>query len=229
MCRRKNTCTELGNNSAIWDKYALLRTPDFATDAIAIFESAVHSFIQGDRDECLSKMNEIKSTEIIDWFAEHGQMSGRHRKLVLNILAPISLPKDQRDPVRSPAKIQNEVFKRDGYKCRYCGQKLISQDFIQLFIKKLNSSAFQRGKTNKLKNGIIHIAWPVADHVLPWKLGGRTDLSNLVSACATCNYGKDGFTIEQLGIENPFHREPVIDSWVGFTDKIDLLNKMNSA
>lgn len=27
----------------------------------------------------------------------------------------------------------------------------------------------------------------VADHVLPWKLGGPTTLGNLVAACARCN------------------------------------------
>ena len=75
---------------------------------------------------------------------------------------------------------------------------------MRLFIKKINTSLFQRGKSNLTTHGIIHLYWPVADHVIPWSKGGLTNLENLVSSCATCNYGKAGYTIEQLGIENPF-------------------------
>ena len=73
-------------------------------------------------------------------------------------------------------------------------------------------------------HGIIHLTWPVADHVVPWNQGGRTDLDNLVSSCASCNYGKDGNTIQQIGIQNPFNREPIIDTWNGLTDKLNLFS-----
>jgi hypothetical protein len=35
-------------------------------------------------------------------------------------------------------------------------------------------------------------------------LGGRTDESNLVTSCWSCNYGKANYTVEQIGISNPF-------------------------
>jgi hypothetical protein len=73
-------------------------------------------------------------------------------------------------------------------------------------------------------HGIIHLTWPVADYVVPWNQGGRTDLDNLVSSCASCNYGKDGNTIQQIGIHNPFDREPIIDTWNGLTDKLNLFS-----
>jgi 5-methylcytosine-specific restriction endonuclease McrA len=154
-------------------------------------------------------------------------MSGRHRKIVLKIPPPLLVPEALRDPIRSPHKIQQAVFERDGYRCRYCGNKLIAQEFIKAFIKQLNSPFFQRGKTNLTTHGIIHISWPVADHVIPWNLGGRTDLNNLVSACAACNYGKDGNTIEQLGIENPFNRPPVMNGWNGLLDKMRALESVD--
>lgn len=223
MCRGKNICSELGINPDNWDKFSPLRTPNWVAEQIDIFESAVSDFFAGQKDSCLTKLQQIKSAEIINWYIEHGQMSGRHRKIILKVLPPPTISEDQRDPIRSPKKIQDEVFKRDGYKCRYCGGKLISQDFFRLFIIKLNSPLFQGGDTNLTTHGIIHISWPVADHVVPWNQGGRTDLNNLVSACATCNYGKDGNTIEQLGIQNPFNRQPIVDKWNGFADKITLL------
>ena len=53
-----------------------------------------------------------------------------------------------------------DVFKRDGFRCRYCGQ---SAD----------------------DGAILH-----ADHVTPQSKGGPTTLENLVTACIACNLGK---------------------------------------
>lgn len=223
MCRRKNTCTQLGINPEKWDNFSPLKTPNWMAVEINLFICAVNDFLSGNKNSCLEKIKEIRAEEITNWYIEHGQMSGRHRKLLLGITPPPNVETNLRDQVRSPKKVQNEVFKRDGYKCRYCGNKLISQEFFRLFIKKLNSDLFKRGKTNLTIHGIIHIAWPVADHVFPWNKGGRTNLENLVSSCATCNYGKDGYTIEQIGIENPFFRSPQIDSWTGLSDKLEQL------
>lgn len=226
MCRGKNVCSELGTNPEKWNTYAPLSTPNCFADQIDLFESAVTDFISGKKESCLTKLKQIKNDEITQWFIEHGQMSGRHRKLNLNVKPTLTIDKSLRDPIRSPQKLQNAVFQRDGYRCRYCGNKLLSQDFIRLFIKKLDAPLFQRGQTNLTTHGIIHIAWPVADHVIPWNKGGRTNFENLVSSCATCNYGKDGYTIEQLGIQNPFNRHPILDKWQGLTDKIASLKIM---
>jgi len=226
MCRGKNICSELGANPENWDTFSPLRTPNWIAEQFEIFESAVNDFFTGQKEACLQKIKQIKSEEITNWFIEHGQMSGRHRKIILKNLVPPKIPKEQRDTIRSPKKIQDEVFKRDGYRCRYCGNKIISQAFLRLFIKKLNSPIFYRGETNLTKHGIIHISWPIADHVIPWNQGGLTVINNLVTACATCNYGKDGYTFEQLGIQNPFNRQPIVDKWNGLTDKLALLESM---
>lgn len=226
MCRSKNICSELGTNPDNWNLFSPHPTPIWMAGQIDIFELAVNDFIVGNKDSCLNRIKQIKSEEITNWYIEHGQMSGRHRKLILKVTPPKTIDENLRDPIRSPQKVQNEVFERDGYRCRYCGNRLISQDFIRVFVKELDSPLFQRGGTNLTTHGIIHIAWPVADHVVPWNQGGRTDLTNLVSSCATCNYGKDGYTIEQLGIQNPFNRVPIIDKWNGLTDKLaELKNK----
>ena len=93
------------------------------------------------------------------------------------------------------------------------------------YVKKLNSPFFRKGKDSISIHGIIHLTWPVADHVVPWNLGGLTNLENLVSACAPCNYGKDGNTLEQLGLNNPFERAPVEDIWDGFVRRIEALRR----
>jgi len=226
MCRGKEICTELGENPSNWDKYAPIRKPSWMIQEIELFIYAVDQLLDGNRDSCLEIIYNLKNTEMTNWFIEHGQMSGRHRKIKLNLPKIEKLDNSFKDPIRNPTKLQNKVFERDGFKCRYCGSKLISQEFIKLFIDKLNSNIFIRGKTNLTKHGIIHLTWPVADHIQPHSIGGKTSLDNLVSSCGPCNYGKDGFTIEQIGIENPMNKNPIIDNWKGLTNKIEIIKSL---
>ncbi len=220
MCRGKNICSELGTNSNTWSKESPLPKPEWMNYEVDLFIKAVEAFKSGNKNLCLEIIGQIRTAEITEWYIEHGQMSGRHRKLQLNIPPPETIDIDLRDPVRSPAKLQKQVFERDSYHCRYCGGKLISQEFLKTFIKRLNSPQFSRGETNLNTHGIIHLTWPVADHVIPWNKGGRTSLDNLVSSCAPCNYGKDGYTIEQLGLIDPLTRPAKISDWDGLSVKI---------
>ena len=220
MCRGRNECSELDKDPTKWDKFSPLRPPSWIEEQIKIFANAVNEFANGNRELCLEKIASMRGHDFCEWYIEHGQMSGKHRKNALSILKPELIAEELRDPLRAPKKYQDEVFHRDGYRCRYCGIRLISQKLMKLFIKKLDSSEFQKGSTNLTTHGIIHATWPVADHVVPWNLGGRTNLENLVASCAACNYGKDGYTVEQIGIENPFHRPPITDGWDGLLSRI---------
>ncbi len=214
MCRGKNSCSQLPNDKSNWPNHVLLPRPAWFESQIDLFIDAVHLFHNGVRDSSIEKISEIRSEEIIDWFVEHGQMSGRHRSIGLGMPKPEAVELNERDRERSPRKLEGGVFKRDMYLCRYCGSRLIPQNLMLQFIEDLDSDVFRKGRTNLLKHGIIHLTWPVADHVLPWRLGGRTSLENLVSSCPPCNYGKDGYTIEQLGIENPFDRPIAKENWL---------------
>jgi 5-methylcytosine-specific restriction endonuclease McrA len=149
------------------------------------------------------------------WCSEHGQMSGMHRVRLLSRPDPASIDEQLRDRPRSPRKYQSEVFARDGFRCRYCGTRLVALEILNEFAKRLNSSEFRKGPTNLDTHGIIHAFRPVADHVVPWRLGGRTNPDNLVASCGPCNYGKSSYTVEQMGLENPFRRSPPAEAWDG--------------
>lgn len=59
-----------------------------------------------------------------------------------------------------PAGLRFAVLNRDGFRCAYCG----------------------RGKNEGVQ---LHI-----DHLVPVARGGKNELDNLVTACASCNLGK---------------------------------------
>ncbi len=217
MCRGKISCDVLGVDPSKWDKNCPLRTRVAYDDAVDMFVEAVRLYEQGKRNESLALLEKIDNLGITEWYIEHGQMSGLYRDRVINLKLGDKLLIEDRYPVRSPARLQNEVFRRDGYRCRYCRNRLIDQGFLKNFAKKINSPVFVRGSSNLTSHAIIHLTWPVADHVIPWSRGGATTLDNLVASCAPCNYGKADYTIEQLGISNPFDRKPVVDTWDGLS------------
>ncbi len=222
MCRGANECTELGTNPDNWDKDCPLRPPVWINEEIDKFVKAVDQLIEGNREDSLMIIASIRGNEFTEWYIEHGQMSGKHRNKLLDIRKPKIIPESIRDQLRSPQKYQNEIFARDNYHCRYCGARLVSQQLMKTFIKALDSDYFKKGATNLTTHGIIHATWPVADHVIPWNIGGRTNPENLVASCGACNYGKDGYTCEQIGIIDPFKSLPIQDGWDGLVSRENL-------
>jgi hypothetical protein len=107
------------------------------------------------------------------------------------------------------------VFERDFYSCRYCGLKLVDKAVLVAFERAVGISVFCIRGTNAQQHGVVHAFKIVADHVVPHRRGGRTDLDNLVTACPGCNYGKEAFTLEQLGISDPRDRPPERNGWDG--------------
>ena len=59
--------------------------------------------------------------------------------------------------------------------------------------------------------------WGSVDHVVPRARGGLNEAENLVTACMVCNFAREAYTLEQLGIADPRSRQPVLDGWDGLT------------
>ncbi|MCH7399378.1 HNH endonuclease [Belliella sp. DSM 107340] len=80
--------------------------------------------------------------------------------------AVIRLNEYKNIPFKGVLLNRNNLFKRDGGECQYCGSK---------------------------KNLTI-------DHVVPRSKGGKTNWSNLITACHRCNVVKGDKTPEQTGL-----------------------------
>ena len=57
--------------------------------------------------------------------------------------------------------------------------------------------------------------WAQYDHVTPHSNGGSNDLENLIVTCAACNYGKMGYTLEELNLLDPRNFPPIQSQWNG--------------
>lgn len=82
----------------------------------------------------------------------------------------ISLGKENPNPKNTSLtflKLRFEIFKRDGFRCKYCGRNP-REDKCKLVI----------------------------EHIIPRVLGGTNNPNNLVCACQECNLGKADILLE---------------------------------
>jgi len=204
MCRSAEFCVELGQDSSKWSRSCPLPPPGFFNAAL---EQFLHAFSQanaGHIDQAIESLNKTGSNELRLWFVEHGQMSGWHHRV-----KGLGLPKPAiyTGPLETQKKIapfESEVYRRDGYRCRYCHIKVIDTKALLKMEKMVGASNFKvKGKGNQIRHGIALTFRATADHVLPLSYGGRTQLSNLVTCCWNCNYGKYNALLEQMGLDDP--------------------------
>jgi 5-methylcytosine-specific restriction endonuclease McrA len=103
---------------------------------------------------------------------------------------------------------EDEVYARDGYRCRYCQIRVVDFKVLKRMEKLLGSENFKSaGRGNKIRHGISLTFRATADHVVPISHGGRTSVDNLVTCCWNCNYGKYNALLEQMNLENPLKRK----------------------
>lgn len=141
--------------------------------------------------------------KIKNWFVIHAQNSGEQRFRNLGHKKESKVDFEV-DPVRSVSRFEAEVYARDNLRCRYCQNKLLPLNSLKIIERALGKDIFNvSGNTNQLRHGYVYVVRATADHVVPHNRGGRTNLENLVTSCWACNYGKGGYTLEEIGLDDP--------------------------
>jgi 5-methylcytosine-specific restriction endonuclease McrA len=208
MCRNTNYCSELGTDASKWDKYCPLPLPDYFEKSLDFFIEAFDLAILGRVVDALEMLSNTKSDELRNWYVEHGQMSGWHHRVKgLHKVKPKKYVGEM-DPNKRIAPFENAVYRRDGYRCRYCHVRVVDTRVLKLMEKFVGPEHFKStGKSNALRHGIALTFRATADHIIPLSYGGRTSMENLVTSCWNCNYGKLNALLEQMNIANPTKRE----------------------
>ena len=157
-------------NEAEWASYqdALLKAPSFLSDErpssieLALCQTAI-----------LAKPRTEFSIVIEAEFTGNGTSHKRRRSYSMNFIRTAfrNIQKNEQSGIESKRaarqerakvtpKLRYEVFKRDGFRCKFCGAS--SKDGANLHV----------------------------DHIIPVSRGGKTELANLQTLCETCNLGK---------------------------------------
>ena len=129
--------------------------------------------------------------------------------------APPSFPKEHRVKVRMPSAAEKEeLHRRDGYHCRFCGIPVIRME-IRNRIREVYREALPWGSNNPEQHAAFQAMWLQYDHLLPHARGGNNSFENMVITCAPCNFGRMNYTLEEVGLIDPRMREPVGSAWDG--------------
>lgn len=154
--------------------------------------------------------------EVIGRALQH--VASGDREAAREALGEIPFEPPQRRVERWPAiSVIAEVYARDCYQCRYCGERTILTPVMRL-LSRLFPDEFPM-HPNWRADG-THPAFvsrsTTLDHVVPVAGGGDpVDPSNLVTACWGCNRRKGDLLLEELGWQL---RDPVDPGWRGLTE-----------
>ena len=207
MCKKgaAEFCSELSRDSSSWSSDAPLEKPDWIQDSFQLLVDAITYASAGKIELARSILRNSRDLEMRTWYHVHAQNIATWRSETLTMEAPE--PILPLDPENRFSKFESILFARDNYQCRYCADPVIPKKVFKKAQSLIGSTDLPLGRTNLTRSGFYLIFVATLDHVMPWSLGGRTDESNLVTSCWSCNYGKADFTVEQIGINNPLDRK----------------------
>lgn len=118
---------------------------------------------------------------------------------------------------RMPGKrAATAIFERDGWRCRFCEVRVISTEAIKVLNEQFPEKIRNRAPMREIHGGIRALAVSL-DHVLPHSRGGDNSDQNLVAACGPCQFGRNQWTLEEVGFADPRSRAPIVDEWDGLT------------
>ena len=181
-------------------------------DAARYLDAAVSAHLQGKpaiAEELfrLSDMLEIRQWTKSIW--ANSEVHVRFRS------SEPTLAKELRAKERMPNSVDKaRVHQRDGYHCRCCSMPVIRSTTRKL-IHQAYPQAVIWGDKEVEQHAAFQAMWAQYDHVVPHARGGTNDLENLVLTCAPCNFGRAGYTLQEVAVTDPRIRLPVQSQWDG--------------
>lgn len=184
-------------------------------EASDLLNEAVTAHLQEDWERAKKLIQQANIPAVKEWgYSLWGKKSPYIQYREIPNAEPI-LSRSERKTSRMPSAVEkNELLKRDGYHCRFCGIPVIRREVRQRFVKAYPDLLIW-GSKNDDQHAAFQTLWLQYDHILPHARGGDNDLSNLVITCAPCNYGRMNYTLAEVGLLNPFERNPISSPWDG--------------
>ena len=185
-----------------------------------LLSSAADAHLNGDHVAAEGLFRTANLSEVWHWTNPAWGPSPRAVRLNVRVWKPHGdtqpVPKTERDRQRAPTRgVKAAVLARDGYRCRYCGIPVIDASIRDIARELYPDAVPWKDNSEPEQHAAFQCFWLQYDHVVPYSHGGSSSEDNIVVTCALCNYGKDGYTLRQLGISDPRQRAPEPVSWDG--------------
>ncbi len=181
-------------------------------DAARYLDAAVSAHLQGKRAIAEELFRLADMPEIRKWTKSIWANSDVHVRFRSS---EPTLAKELRTKERMPTLAEkSRVHQRDGYHCRFCGMPVIRSQTRKL-IHEAYPHAVIWGDKELQQHAAFQAMWAQYDHIVPHARGGTNDLENLVLTCAPCNFGRAGYTLQEVAVSDPRIRLPVQSQWDG--------------
>jgi 5-methylcytosine-specific restriction endonuclease McrA len=119
------------------------------------------------------------------------------RRVIQDVWPFIPEPRNKK---KVPPSRALEVFIRDSFTCRYCGERTVLPAAMHLVSYVLpDDFPFHPHWQTDACHPAYWLLPAVCDHVKPAGRGGGIELDNLVTACQMCNNKKSVLTLDELG------------------------------
>jgi len=188
-------------------------TPDHER-AADLLSDAADALLAGNVPEATRLVTESNLTSLLEFSS---RLLKRVHPSILRwrpTSSPISLT--DKSTKRMPGAVATRALHgRDGWRCRYCGCRVISKSARDVLRRRVPSS-LPWSKDDGYHSAFLALSASV-DHVLPASVGGDIDSRNLVTACWPCQFGRTAYSLEELGLLDPRSRPPIVDKWDGLS------------
>lgn len=187
------------------------------------FEESVRLAVCGQRSDARQTFELIDGPALAFWFHVTAQYAGRHRAMLVDKRSRAARVAAPREKLRMPPKrTWLDVLERDRWSCRYCSSPLLMRSQLDRFRGLIGEERFPIGSTNLTKHGAYFVHLATIDHVRAHARGGENGIENLAASCHACNFGKDAYELEELGLVFP--AEPgtkKFSKWVATVRELD--------
>ena len=206
----------LGDDEATWPKHCVIEVPpDIKADIDRVVEAV--QVAHTNPKKAKSIIGVVNAEAMKRWFIDVALWSGFWRAESRDSAKATKTKKSIRKPIRQ--KQLEELFNRDGWQCRYCGNPVGgNRKHFKKFAKQIEMPELIQGRSDETRHGIYLMMMASYDHVESHSRGGTDDFSNLVTACWPCQFGQYKFELLELGIDDPRSRKPNTKrGWAGLT------------
>jgi hypothetical protein len=186
--------------------------------AAGLLNDAVTAHIDGRFSEAESLIEQANMPAIREWSNSLVGKNCEYNKPRFPLGTPPRVPTAQRDALRMPSSEWVRILHvRYGYHCCFCGTPIFREQ-VRTRLVSLYPNAIPRSQKEAVRHTAIYVMKAQYDHLVPYSRGGRNDLENLVVTCVPCNFGRNNFTLEEMGLFDPRTRqrvECIVPDWDG--------------
>ncbi|MGF6228712.1 5-methylcytosine-specific restriction endonuclease McrA [Inquilinus ginsengisoli] len=185
-------------------------------EAVDLLSEAADGLLAGNENLARDRIQRADMAAIHDWASRiMGSVDDEiHRYRPVAGFAD-AVAQAERAALRMPGRsILDGIYARDGYRCRFCGSRVVLSTARRAMEARL-PGALRWGGSNREQHAAFFALTATVDHLVPHSRGGDNDPGNLLTTCQACNFGRNDWLIEEVSLIDPRNRPPLVDGWDG--------------